>query len=309
MAEIIIACIQGILLILVAPLVSGIARWFRAKMQTRRGPSIFQDYYDIVKLFKRQDLRTKHSSFIHRFMPPLYFGVMVLMVLGLPTITRFSPIPALADLILIVYLLALPRFFFALASVDSGSSYAGKGGIRELLLGVLVEPTIILALFVAVLATGATNIGDMGQAIGSLTAHDPVAVVIAGIAFAFACYMELGKLPYDMAEAEQELQDGPLSEYSGPSLAMTKVSLSMKQIVIVSLFIAVFIPFGSATAITVPAIALGVLFYLIKMIVIFSICTVIENVVSRVRYKLLGRQTWAVFGISVVALVFCVLGL
>ena len=309
MAEIIIACIQGILIILLAPLVSGIARWFRAKMQTRRGPSIFQDYYDIAKLFKRQDLRTKHSSLVHRLMPPIFFGSMVLLILGIPTITRLSPLPLMGDIILIIYLLALPRFFFALTSIDSGSSYAGKGGIRELLLGVLVEPAIILSLFVVVLATGTTNVGGMGQAIGSLSAHSPIAVVIAGIAFAIACYMELGKLPFDLAEAEQELQDGPLSEYSGPSLAMTKVSLSMKQIVIVSWFIAIFIPFGSATVFTLPAIALGLVLYLAKMIVIFFICTVFENVVSRVRYKLLGRQTWAVVGIAIIALVFGVLGL
>jgi hydrogenase-4 component C len=309
MAEIIIGCAQAILLVFLAPLVSGFARWMRAKMQTRHGPPILQDYYDIAKLFKREDIHTKESSFVHRFMPAIFMGTLLLLALGMPTITRACPIPFLGDVILVIYLCALPRFFFALSAVDSGSSYAGVGGIRELIIGILVEPAMLLALFVTVLATGTTNIGNMGLAVGSFTAANPVAVIIAGIAFACACYIELGKLPYDLAEAEQELQEGPLAEYSGPSLALVKMSLSMKQIIVVSWLIAIFFPFGSAVELTLPSLVIGLAAYLLKMAVIFFICMIIENVVSRVRYNLLGRQTWVVVGISAFAFVFFIVGL
>jgi hydrogenase-4 component C len=168
---------------------------------------------------------------------------------------------------------------------------------------------MLLTLFVTVLATGTTNIGSMGEIIGSFAAQSPLAVVIAGIAFACACYLELGKLPYDLAEAEQELQEGPLAEYSGPSFAMIKMSLSMKQIIVITWLIAIFLPFGSAVELTVPALAIGLVVYLLKMLVLFFTCTIIENVVARVRYKLLGRQTWIVVGIAAIAFVFFVLGL
>ncbi|MCL2529960.1 MAG: NADH-quinone oxidoreductase subunit H [Coriobacteriia bacterium] len=309
MILIILACLQAILLVAAAPLVSGSARWMRAKFQTRKGPPILQDYYDISKLFKRQDLHTKDSSFVHRLMPPLFIGVMMLIFMGIPVVTRFSPIPLLGDVILIIYLMVLPRLFFALSAIDTGSSYAGVGGIRELLIGVLVEPAMLLALFVTILATGTTNVGEMGMMVGSFAAVNPVAVALAGVAFACACYMELGKLPYDLAEAEQELQEGPLSEYSGPSLAYCKIALYMKQIVVVSLLVAIFIPFGSATELTVPAMALGLVLYLAKVVVIFFICTIFENVVARVRFKLFGHQTWTVVGIAALALVFFVLGI
>ncbi|HIY84173.1 MAG TPA: NADH-quinone oxidoreductase subunit H [Candidatus Rubneribacter avistercoris] len=304
-----IAVVQALLLVALAPLVSGSARWMRAKMHTRRGPSILQDCYDIAKLFKRQDVRTAESSFVHRIMPPLFFGVMLLLAMGVPMITRFSPISVLGDVILIIYLMALPRFFFSLAAVDSGDAYAGLGGVRELLIGVLVEPALMLALFVAVLATGTTNVGGMGEGIASLSAGSPVGVMLAGVAFACACYMELGKLPYDLAEAEQELQEGPLSEYSGPSLALAKMSLSMKQIIVVSWFVAIFVPWGSATDMSLASLAIGLGVWLAKVAVIFGACSVIENLVARVRYKLLGRQTWAVVGIAAFAFVFCVLGI
>ncbi len=308
MTEIIIAIVQCLLLVALAPLVSGTARWMRAKMHTRRGPSVLQDYYDLFKLLKRQDVHTADSSFVSRLMPPLYFGTMLVLACGMPMLTRLCPVPVLGDIITIIYLLALPRFFFALAGVDSSNAYAGVGGIRELLVGVLVEPSMMLSLLVAALATGTTNIGQMGLAVGSFQTGSPVAVVVAGVAFAIACYIELGKLPYDMAEAEQEIQEGPLAEYSGASLAMVKVSMSMKQIVVASLFVAVFLPFGSAVDLSLPSLAIGLVTYAVKVALVFFVCSIVENLVARVRYKLMGRQTWTVVGVSVLAFVFCVLG-
>lgn len=307
--EIVIALVQALLLVALAPLFSGTSRWLRAKIHTRRGPSIFQDYYDIAKLFRRQDVHSADSSFVHKLMPPLFMGCMIVLAMGIPMITRFSPVPILGDIILIIYLMALPRFFFALSGVDSGSAYAGIGSIRELIVGVLVEPSMMLALFVAAIACGTTNVGDMGMAIGSGTATNPVALVVAGIAFFCACYIELGKLPFDMAEAEQEIQEGPLQEYSGPSLALAKMSLSMKQVIVVSWFAAIFLPWGSAVDLSVASLAIGLVAWLVKMGVIFFVCGVFENIVARVRYKLMGRQTWSVVGIAAIALVLCVLGL
>lgn len=308
MTETIIAIVQCLLLVVLAPLVSGTGRWMRAKMHTRRGPSILQDYYDIFKLLKRQDVHTADSSFISRLMPPLFFGTMLVLACGMPMIGRSCPVPWLGDIVTIIYLLALPRFFFALSGVDSSNAYAGVGSMRELIVGVLVEPSLMLALLVAALAAGSTNIGEIGIVIGSFQTGSPVAVVVAGIAFAVACYIELGKLPYDMAEAEQEIQEGPLAEYSGPSLAMVKMSLSMKQIIMVSLFLAIFLPFGSAVDLTWPALVSGFVAYLVKLAIVFFICALVENLVARVRYRLLGRQTWTVVGVSVLAFVFCVLG-
>ncbi len=307
--EIVVAIVQALLLALLAPLFSGVSRWMRAKMHTRKGPSIWQDYYDIAKLFKRQDVRTAESSFVHRLMPPLFMGCMLVLAMGIPMITRLSPVPALGDIILIIYLMALPRFFFSLSAIDSGSAYAGAGGVRELIVGVLVEPAMMLALFTVAIAAGTTSVGALGDAVATLSVSSPVGVVLAGVAFFAACYVELGKLPFDLAEAEQEIQEGPLSEYSGPSLAMAKMALSMKQIVVVSWFCAIFLPWGAATELTVGALLLGLVIWFVKVGVVFFLCTVFENAVSRVRYKLVGRQTWAIVAFAAFAFVFCALGI
>lgn len=305
-----IAVLQCVVLVLLAPLFSGIVRWLTAKLQTRRGPSIFQDYYDIAKLVRRQDVRTENSTFISRIMPPLQFGCMLVLACGIPMITRFSPMPVMGDLITIIYLLTLPRFFFALAGLDSSDAYAGVGAVREVVTSVLIEPSLMLGLLVAAVACGTTQIGAMGYVIGSGMTSSPVAIVIAGVAFAFACYVEMGNLPYDEPEAEQEIQEGVEQEFSGTSLAMLKVSGTMQAMLMASLFLAVFIPFGSPVQVTGAAdIIYGLLLYLVKLLIVFIAAGVISNIVSRVRYIYLGRQTWGVVGVSALAFVLCVLGI
>lgn len=308
MNEIILAIIQALVIVAIAPFVSGVSRVLRAKMHTRRGPSVFQDYYDLVKLFKREDVRPRNAGIPFRIMPPLFLATVVVLAMGIPLATRFCPIPGLGDFIVVVYLLALPRFFFALSAIDSSASYPGVGGIRELLASALIEPSMIIALFTVAIATATSNIGDMGIALSSFSFASPVAMVVAGFAFAIACYMELGKLPFDVAEAEQELQEGPLAEYSGPSLAMIKLAMSIKQIVVVAMFLAIFFPAGSALDLAPASLALGAVVFLVKLSLVFTICALVENTIVRVRFKLLSRQTWMVVGCSVLSFAFLVMG-
>lgn len=307
--EFLLAVFQALVLLAVAPLISGMCRVMRAKMHTRRGPGPLQDYRDIFKLMKRQDVHPPASGLIFRLMPVIMMGTMVLLAMGLPIFTRYTPIMPLGDLITDIYLFALARFFFSLAGLDSGSSFAGIGGSRELTMGVLVEPVMILALFVAALSAGSTNLGAMGSNISSGQIHSVTAIVVAGLAFAFAVYIELGKLPYDMAEAEQELQEGPLTEYSGPSFALIKWSLAMKQVVVVAWFIGEFLSFGSATELTLGAILQGVVVFFVKVVVIFAIVAVIENSVARARFRLTPQHSWLGVGAASLAFVFYLVGL
>ena len=304
-----VAVVQALIVVLIAPFISGFSRWMRAKMHSRRGPSVWQDYYDIAKLFKREDVHSAESSFVHRFTPILFFACMLALIFGIPMITTTSPIPVLGDIILVIYLLALSRFFFSLCAIDSGDTYAGLGGVRELLVGVLIEPAMMLALIVVAIASQSTYLGGMGYMVENLAVTSPVGVAVAGVAFAVACYVELGKVPFDMAEAEQELQEGPLSEYSGPSLALIKMGMSMKQIIVVSWFLAIFCPWGSAMDITVASFLIGLVCWLAKVFVFFLVCGFIENGLMRVRYKFLGSKTWAIVGLSACAFLLCILGI
>ena len=291
--NIVLAMAQGLVVMLVAPFFSGLARVIRAKMHNRRGPSILQDYRDLAKLMARPESVSSDSSFVLRIMPPLFLAVSFMLAMGLPMFTLQSPMPVFGDAITIMYALALSRFFF--------------GGIRELLMSVLIEPSMLIALFTVAIVCGSTDIATMGQHIVTGNVSSVVAVILAGVAFAAACYMELGKLPFDQAEAEQELQEGPLAELSGPSLAMMKLAMGMKQVVVVAWFTSIFIPWGEPATIGVTALV-GAVVFLVKCLVDFVVCGVLENSVSRSRFKVLGNQTWAVVGIAVLAFVFVVVG-
>ena len=145
--NIVLAMAQGLVVMLVAPFFSGLARVIRAKMHNRRGPSILQDYRDLAKLMARPESVSSDSSFVLRIMPPLFLAVSFMLAMGLPMFTLQSPMPVFGDAITIMYALALSRFFFALSGVDSSNAYAGFGGIRELLMSVLIEPSMLIALF------------------------------------------------------------------------------------------------------------------------------------------------------------------
>ena len=307
MSDIVLGVVQGLVVVAVAPFFSGLSRVIRAKMHNRRGPSIMQDYRDLTKLMARPESRSEDSSFALRIMPPLFLAVAFMLAMGLPMFTRQSPVPVFGDAITIMYSLALARFFFALAGVDSSNAFAGVGGIRELLMSVLIEPSMLLALFACALACGSTDIATMGQKIFAGQVDAPVAVILAAVAFAAACYMELGKLPFDQAEAEQELQEGPLAELSGASLAMAKLAMAMKQVIVVAWFTSIFVPWGEPASWGVAAV-LGAVVFLAKCLVDFVVCGVLENSVSRSRFKTLGNQTWTVVGIAVLAFVFVVVG-
>lgn len=305
--NILIAILQGALIAAAAPLFTGLARVIRAKMHNRRGPGILQDYRDIAKLMARPETVAENASFALRIMPPVFFAVTFLLAMGLPIFSQESPLPVFGDAITVMYTLAIARFLFALTGIDSSNAFAGIGSVRELMMSVLIEPSMLLALFATALICGSTDIATMGQHIATGDVTTPIAAVLAAIAFAVACYMELGKLPYDQAEAEQELQEGPLAELSGPSLALAKLAMGMKQIVVISWFCAIFVPWGEPASLGATA-ALGAVVFLAKCLIDFVICGVIENSVSRSRFKVLGNQTWAVVGIAVLALVFVIVG-
>ncbi len=290
-------------------MLSGFARVLRAKMHTRRGPGILQDYRDLLKLMKRQDISPPASGAAFRIMPVVLLTIMLLIAMGTPILTRYAPINAIGDLITTIYLFATARFFFALSGIDSGSSFAGVGGSRELTLGILVEPMMLLSLFVAALLAGSTNLGMIGNAVATGQMHSMTATLMAALAFGFGAYIELGKLPYDMAEAEQELQEGPLTEYSGPSLALIKWSMAFKQTLVVAWFIGVFLPFGSPVVLSLLGVIIGLVVFASKCILIFLVVGIVENSVARARFRLTPQHSWLGMGVASLALVFYLVGL
>ena len=290
---------------------SGISRKIRAKMHSRIGPmgsaGVLQDYRDIFKLFSRQEVTPIHSGIIFRIMPFILISTMLVVAMTLPMITRGSLLGSAGDLITFIYLFAMYRFFFSLSGLDSGSPFAGFGASRELLIGVLVEPVLMLSLIVMALIARSTSISSMSILAGTNWGGGmPTAAALALIACAFAVFVEMGKIPFDYPEAEQELQEGPLTEYSGIGLALVTLGIRLKQAVIASLFISVFLPFGSASIENLNAVSvfLALAIFFAKLLGVFVLASLYENSLARGRFLLTSRVTWSGFGVAVLAFVF-----
>jgi len=307
--EWILAAGQAVALLLLAPLASGFCRVLRAKMHSRKGPPLTQDYRDIFKLLKRQEIVPKGAGPIFRAMPFILMATLLVIAMSLPVLTLASPLGAIGNLFTFICLLALVRFFFSLSGIDSGSTFAGIGASREATMGALMEPVILLALFVAALLAGSTDLGRISASFAAPSNGLIAAEIAVTGAVAFAAFVEMGKVPYDMAEAEQELQEGPLTEYSGPGLALLKWSTRLKQLVMAAFLIGVFLPYGAAVSVSVASLLVAAAAFLAKLVIVFVVVALIENSVARHRFLMTSRATWTGFGVSTLALVFYLLGL
>ncbi|HGF5937533.1 TPA: respiratory chain complex I subunit 1 family protein [Escherichia coli] len=336
---VIFALAQAVILLMLTPLFTGISRQIRARMHSRRGPGIWQDYRDIHKLFKRQEVAPISSGLMFRLMPWVLISSMLVLAMALPlfiTVSPFagggdlitliyllalfrfffalsgldtgSPFAGGGDLITLIYLLALFRFFFALSGLDTGSPFAGVGASRELTLGILVEPMLILSLLVLALIAGSTHIEMISNTLATGW-NSPLTTVLALLACGFACFIEMGKIPFDVAEAEQELQEGPLTEYSGAGLALAKWGLGLKQVVMAALFVALFLPFGRAQELSLACLLTSLVVTLLKVLLIFVLASIAENTLARGRFLLIHHVTWLGFSLAALAWVFWLTGL
>ncbi len=300
---------QALLLLLAAPLFSGFSRVLRAKMHSRKGPGIWQNYRDLAKLMKRQEVIPDQAGWVFRFAPHVVMACMLLIAAILPVFSVRSPFGWAGDMILVIYLYALARFFFALAGLETGSNFGGTGARRELLISALVEPVMLLVLFVMALLSRSTRLGEISAQVAGGGIPFYTSVWLGMLAFAFAAFVEMGKLPFDLGEAEQELQEGPLTEYSGRSLALMKWGLYLKQVVLLALFLAVFLPFGNGAASStgLPSLAsilaAAALFFL-KLLFFYFLIAIFENAMARVRFVKASSVTWAALAAAVLSFVF-----
>lgn len=282
-----IGAYQMLLIIVLAPLVTGIIKKTKAFFQTRKGPNIFQTYFDLFKFMKKESVFSEHSSWIFRVTPIIYFSSILLITALVPAIATQSILAFTGDLILVVYLLALGRFFLALAGLDAGSSFGGMGSSREMTIASIAEPALMLPLFTMAVAAGTTNLSgivlnvvNQGQGILS-PAH-----FMSFVAFFIVAITETGRIPVDNPDTHLELtmiHEGMILEYSGRSLALLLLSISIKQVLIFTLLANVFFPWGIASAFSAGALIIGTVVFILKMIVIGIVMAVIETSFAKMR--------------------------
>jgi formate hydrogenlyase subunit 4 len=256
-----IAAVQLALVLGLAPLLQGVIRKLKARLQYRRGPSVWQPYRDLRKWWGKTPVESDTASAVTAAAPVVVLAAMVSAVLLLPIVSVRPPLEGAGDLLVVVGLLALARFVLALAALDAGSAFGGMGASREVAIASLVEPGVLLALAVAVAGAGTTDlsaIAAQGSAHGLAGLTPPI--LLAAVAFGIVAIAETGHEPVDNPDTHLELtmiHEGMLIEASGRRLAMLTYASQLKLVVVVGLFAAVFLPFGAASGAAPVAVAIG----------------------------------------------------
>lgn len=287
MIETIVAgLLQALLILVLAPFVSGLIKKTKALFQTRRGPGIFQMYFDLYKYMQKESVISEHTSWIFRVTPVIYLGSAVVAALLIPAVF-LNGINFTGDIILIVYLFGLGRFFLTLAGLDAGSAFGGMASSREMTVSSIAEPAMMLSLFTVALIAGTTNLAGMINALAQAGLASLVpAHLLAFVAFFVVAVAETGRIPVDNPDTHLELtmiHEGMLLEYSGKPLAMLTLGASVKQLLILSLLANIFFPWGVAAHLDAGSLVIATAVYLGKVILLCIAMAVIETSFAKMR--------------------------
>lgn len=270
--------------LLLAPLLAGVMRKLKARLQGRVGPRILQPYYDLQKFFQKDAVISKHSSWLTRATPYIVFVATVVSTLAFPILGK--QFGTFSDLLLFIYLLAIGRIFTAFAALDTASAFGGMGASREMALNTVIEPAFILALVAIIIQTKTTSFTHMLTVINDTSFYISLPYFLVFGAMLFVILGETGKIPIDNEDTHLELtmiHEGMVLEYSGRSLALMKYSSFLKQYIFITLFALLFLPFFNIEITNFTSGLLAVSVLTIKIFIIGSIVTLIEITYAKVR--------------------------
>jgi formate hydrogenlyase subunit 4 len=299
--------LQDVTILFGAPLVSGVIAHLEGRLQGRRGPRILQPYYDLAKLFRKEQLATEESSWVFLAGPVVAFGCYLIVPLLIPVLTTYGlPLGYMGDILGGGFVLALAGFSVALAGTESGAPYAQLGGSRAMTFGALIEPTFLFVVFAVALITST----DLPYALAATVRSSASQVVrpshvLAAIAFFLVVLVDTGRIPVETHSGTLEfgmIDEARTLEHSGPSLALLKWGSAMKQLILYTILINVFIaPWGLAASGSPGAVVLAIPALLGKAMLLGTVFAVIDNLFSKLRLFKITEFIAAAFLLAVLA--------
>ncbi|MFA5159788.1 MAG: NADH-quinone oxidoreductase subunit H [Candidatus Omnitrophota bacterium] len=276
MTTLLLSLFQFLLLIVLAPAVNWFIRKMKAVSQNRVGPGLWQVYSDLWKLFRKDMVISETASWIFHAMPFVLFAGVLAAASMVPVLCTHSLFGFVGDVILFVYLLALGRFFMALAALDTGTTFGGMGSSREMTLSSLAEPALLLSFFALGFHAKVLSLEGM---IAHFSAVSSMQVLfftsLTFGALLIVTIAESGRIPVDNPSTHLELtmiHEAMILEYSGRYLALIEWGHQIKQLVFLTLLADLFLPWGITGTCGLPALGLSLALYLIK---VFSLAFVI----------------------------------
>jgi formate hydrogenlyase subunit 4 len=296
--------------LLLAPLLTGWVNMCRAWLQNKSAPPLLQPYQVLHKLFNKDSVLADNASPLFRAAPYIVFGCMALASAIVPTLSTDLPLSPAADAIALVGLFALARVFISLAAMDVGTAFGTLGARREMFVGFLAEPALLMVFFCASLISRSTSLTTIVETL----AHRELAIypslAFAGVAFTIISLAENARIPVDNPATHLELtmiHEALILEYSGRHLALMEWAASLKLFAYSCMGLALFLPWGVAEAGAPLALVLAMPALLAKLAVGGALLAFLETVSAKMRVFRVPEFLATAFMLAVIGLLVSIL--
>jgi formate hydrogenlyase subunit 4 len=301
--------LQVLVVLVFAPLVGGVINRLKEIVQSKRGPSIFQPYRDLWKLFHKDEVVSEESSWVFRVTPYIAFVTPIFVTMLIPVLTSYPLFFAfMADMVGGGFVLALGGFFKALAAVDTANPYGPMGASRTRMVGFLAEPVFIIVFFTVAFVAGSTIPYIVQKHWMSPPANflEPSHVLLMA-AFVMLILAEAGRIPVDNPSGHFELamiDESKMLEYSGKGAALMKWGGQMKLFVLLCIFLNVLVtPWGLAEKQALGQVLLAIPLVLFKIFIFVLVLVVIESSLAKLRLFRISEFLGSAFITSVAAMI------
>ena len=278
---------QLLLVLALAPLLTGYVRKLKARLLRRQGPDLIQPYRDLHKLLRKEVVLADNASWVFRAAPYVIFATTWVAAALVPTFATGLAFSSAADLIAVVALLGSARFMLALAGLDVGTSFGGIGSSREMMIASLAEPALLMIAFTLSLLAGSTQLSSVATFMQGAGVGLRVSAALALVGLVMVAIAENARIPVDNPATHLELtmvHEAMILEYSGRHLAVIEAASSLKLLLYLSVIGCVFTPWGVAVAgQDFAAYAISVPVYVLKLAVGGFVLAVFETVIAKMR--------------------------
>jgi formate hydrogenlyase subunit 4 len=261
----------------------------------------------MAKLFRKGMVLPDTASWIFAATPYVVFATAVLAGLMIPMLSAEAPLGLFGGVLAVVYLLGLGRFFVALGGLDTGSSFGGLGSSREMTIAALAEPAMMLAVFTVAIGANSTALSEVARvAIGNTWRFLAPGQMLACAAMFLVLIAETGRIPVDNPATHLELtmiHEAMILEYSGPYLALIEWGASVKQLLLMTLLINSFVPFGLQAQFSAGGAAGSLLFLLLKLTALAGAIVLVETTNAKMRLFRVPELLAVAFTLAALALV------
>jgi len=285
--DLLVQLCQMLIVLALAPLLTGYVRKVKAHLLRRQGPPVLQPYRDLLRLVRKEAVVAVSASWVFRVAPYLVFGTTWVAAALVPTFATGLIFSYAADMIAIVALLGSARFMLALAGLDVGTSFGGIGSSREMMIASLAEPAMLMAVFTLSLLAGSTQLSSIAASLQGPGIGLRISLALALVALVMVAIAENARIPIDNPATHLELtmvHEAMILEYSGRHLALIEAASNLKLLLYVSIIACVFFPWGIAVSGQgFGAYLLGASIYLVKLAGGGFLLAVFDTVIAKMR--------------------------